>query len=128
MQETFDSGKRSLLSLICHGCTLFGLSTVTVLAPITILFLSDDPIVKANAKESINFHLNIWFWAAVLGTISWLTFAFFGWITLGLGFILLAMLLAFGFLWHFGWSIVAVLKTLGNPDEAFRYPFILRLL
>jgi uncharacterized protein len=128
MQETFDSGKRSLLSLICHGCTLFALSTVTVFAPITILFLSDDPIVKANAKESINFHLNIWFWTAVLGVITWLTWAFFGWITLGLGFVLLAILVAFGFLWHFGWSIVAVLKTLANPDEAFRYPFILRLL
>lgn len=128
MQETFDSGKRSLLSLICHGCTLFGLSTVTVIAPIVVLFLSDDPVVKGNAKESINFHFNIWFWAAVLGVIWWLNVAFFGWITLGLGFLFCAILSAFGFLWHFGWSIVAITKTLANPNEVFRYPFILRLL
>jgi hypothetical protein len=66
MQETYDIGKRSLLSLICHGSTLFGATAVPILGPIAIMFLSDDPIVKANAKESINFHLNIWFWATVI--------------------------------------------------------------
>ena len=123
MQGTYDSDKRRLLSLICHGCTLAGISGVTIAAPIVILFISDDPVVKSNAKESINFHLNIWFWASVIGGI----YAVLSFLTFGLLGILLFPLIAFGFLWHFGWSIVAILKTLANPDEAFRYPFILHI-
>ncbi|MGI0490329.1 DUF4870 domain-containing protein [Alkalinema pantanalense CENA528] len=124
MQSSYDSGKRSLLSLICHGFTLAGVSVITIFAPIVVLMISDDPVVKANAKESINFHLNIWFWASVIGGIygvlSFLTFGILG--------ILLFPMIAFGFLWHFGWSIVAIVKTLANPDEPFRYPFIFRVL
>lgn len=124
MQETFDIGKRSLLSLICHACTLFGVTALPILGPIIILTISDDPVVKANAKESINFHLNIWFWAAVIGGI----YGFLSFITLGIMGLLLFPIVAFGFLWHFGWSIVAILKTIANPNEPFRYPFILRIL
>ena len=124
MQDTYDAGKRSLLSLLAHACTLFGVSVVTILGPITILFLSDDPVVKANAKESINFHLNIWFWAAVIGGI----YGFLSFITFGLMGLILFPLVAFGFLWHFGWSVVAIVKTLANPNEPFRYSFILRVL
>ncbi len=124
MQESFDAGKRSLLSLICHACTLFGVTALPILGPIVILMISDDPVVKANAKESINFHINILFWAAVIGGVC----GFIGFITLGLGWLFLWPIVAFGFLWHFGWSVVAILKTLSNPNEPFRYPFILRLL
>jgi uncharacterized Tic20 family protein len=124
MQETYDIGKRSLLSLVCHGCALFGVTALSILGPIAILFLSDDPIVKANAKESINFHLNIWFWATViLGIYGFLSF-----ITFGLMGLILFPIVAFGFLWHFSWSIVAIVKTLANPNEPFRYPFILRII
>ena len=97
---------------------------MTILGPITILFLSDDLVVKANAKESINFHLNIWFWAAVIGGI----YGFLSFISFGLLGLLLWPLLGFGLLWHFGWSVVAIVKTLANPNEPFRYPFILRVL
>jgi uncharacterized Tic20 family protein len=124
MQSTYDSDKRRLLGLVCHGCTLVGISLVSVLAPIAILVVADDPVVKENAKESINFHLNIWFWASVIGGI----YAFLSFITFGLMGIILFPLIAFGFLWHFGWSIAAILITLAHPDEPYRYPFILRVI
>jgi uncharacterized Tic20 family protein len=124
MQSTYDSAKRRLLSLISHGFTLVGISLVSILAPITILIISDDPVVKRNAKEAINFHLNIWFWASVIGGI----YGFLSFLTFGLMGIILFPLIAFGFLWHFGWSIAAILSTLANPDEPYRYPFILRLI
>lgn len=123
MQTTYDNDKRKFLSTLCHGFTLIGISFVSILAPIAILFVTDDPVVKANAKESINFHLNIWFWAAVLGGI----YGFLSFITFGLLGLILWPLVAIGFLWHFVWSVVAVFHSLTNTQEPFRYPFIVRL-
>lgn len=123
MESVYDRDKRKLLSLLCHGFTLIGISLVSIAAPIAVLFVSDDPVVKSNAKESINFHLNIWFWAGLIGGI----YGFLSFITFGLLGLILWPLVAFGFLWHFGWSVAAVLHTLAKPDEPFRYPFIVRL-
>jgi uncharacterized protein len=118
-----DNSKNRLLSIVCHGCTLFGVSIVTVAIPVVALFLSDDETVKANAKESINFHLNIWFWAAVIGGI----YGFLAWITFGLLGVILFPIMAFGFLWHAWWSVMAVIHALSS-SEPYRYPFIIRLL
>jgi uncharacterized protein len=118
-----DNSKNRLLSVVCHGCTFFGVSMVTIAIPIVALFLSNDETVRANAKESINFHLNIWFWAAVIGGI----YGFLAWITFGLLGLVLFPLVAFGFLWHAWWSIVAVIHALSS-SEPYRYPFILRIL
>ena len=91
--------------------------------PIAIYFTSDDPVVKSSAKESINFHLNVWFWATLIGVpIGIISF-----LTLGLGGILFFPVVAFGFLVHWGLTIWALLHCFGNPDEPFRYPFIFRL-
>jgi uncharacterized protein len=119
-----DKSKRFLLSLVCHGFTLIGVSLLSIAAPIAVLFVSDDEVVRQNAKESINFHLNIWFWAAVIGGI----YGFLSFITFGLLGLVLFPLVAFGFLWHFGWSVMAILHTVTNPNEPYRYPFIFRLL
>jgi uncharacterized protein len=118
MESRYDSDKRKLLSAVCHGFCFMGLSVVSIGVPIAIMLVSDDPVVKDNAKESINMHLNIWLIGGIL--------LFF------LGIPLLNILLwpIFGpilFVYTLllpGW---AVFKSLTEPDVAHRYPFIFRL-
>ncbi|MEA5506140.1 DUF4870 domain-containing protein [Halotia wernerae UHCC 0503] len=123
MQVTYNSDKRKLLSSLCHGAIFFSTTLFSIGVPIIINLVSDDPVVKSNAKESINFHFNVWFWATVigvpLGILSWLTF--------GLGGILFFPVVALGFLLHWGLTIWALLHCFNQPDEPFRYPFIFRL-
>ena len=113
----YDTDKRKLLSALSHGSIFFSATLVSIGIPIAVLFVSDDPVVKENAKEAINFHFNVWLYGAIIGVLAF--------ITLGLlGFILGPIY----FLIHWGLSLWAVITTLGNPDQAFRYPFIFRLL
>ncbi|GAB1542091.1 hypothetical protein NUACC21_47650 [Scytonema sp. NUACC21] len=124
MQVTYDSNKRKLLSSLSHGAIFFSTALISIGVPIAITFISDDPVVQSNAKESINFHFNVWFWATLIGVpigvLSWLTF--------GIAGILLFPVIAFGFLLHWGLTIWALIHCLTKPDEPFRYPFIFRLL
>lgn len=123
MQTTFDSDKRRLLSCLSHGAIFFSTTMLSFGVPFAINLLSDDPVVKANAKESMNFHLNVWFWAIVIGVpIGILSF-----ITFGLGGLLFAPVVGLGFLLHWGLTIWALTHCVTKPDEAFRYPFIFRL-
>ncbi|MGB3655518.1 MAG: DUF4870 domain-containing protein [Rivularia sp. (in: cyanobacteria)] len=124
MQEiTYDLDKRKLLSSLCHGAIFFSTTMFSIGVPIAIYFTSDDPVVKGNAKESINFHLNVWFWATVVGV----PIAILSFLTFGLGGILFFPVVAFGFLVHWGLTIWALLHCFSNPDEPFRYPFTFRL-
>ncbi|NJN85592.1 MAG: DUF4870 domain-containing protein [Leptolyngbyaceae cyanobacterium SL_7_1] len=115
--KSYDPEKRKLLSILCHGSIFFSTLVLSVGVPIAILFISDDPIVKENAKESINFHFNVWFWGLVIGVL--------GFLTLGL---LLFVLGPIGYLLHWGLSIWAIVHCFNSPNQSFRYPFILRLL
>lgn len=117
MYNTYDTDKRKLLSSLCHGSIFFSALLVSVAVPFGILLVSEDPVVKENAKEALNFHLNVWLYGAIIGGLSF--------ITLGLaGFILGPI----WFLLHWGLTIWAITRCLGNPDVAVRYPFIFRLL
>lgn len=109
----YDTDKRKLLSALSHGSIFFSTALVSVGIPIAVLFVSDDPVVKENAKEAINFHFNVWLYGLIIILPSILT--------LGLvGFIFYAV--------HWGLTIWAIVSTLSNPDQAFRYPFIFRLV
>jgi uncharacterized protein len=123
MQVQYDSDKRKLLSSLCHGAIFFSTAFLSIGVPIAINIVSDDPIVKSNAKESINFHLNVWFWATLIGVpLGILSF-----ITFGLGGIIFFPVVALGFAIHWGLTIVALLHCFSNPNEPFSYPFIFRL-
>ncbi len=124
MQATYNSDKRKLLSCLCHAAIFFSTTLFSIGIPIVISIISDDPVVKSNAKESINFHFNVWFWATVIGV----PIGIISWITFGIGGILFFPVVALGFLIHWGLTIVALLHCLTNSDEPFRYPFIFRLL
>ncbi|MBD0264219.1 MAG: DUF4870 domain-containing protein [Tolypothrix sp. Co-bin9] len=123
MQVSYDSDKRKLLSSLCHGAIFFSTGLLSIGVPIAINLLSDDPVVKSNAKESINFHFNVWFWATLIG----IPIAIISFITFGLGGILFFPVVALGFAIHWGLTIMALLHCLSQPDEPFRYPFIFRV-
>jgi len=113
----YDPDKRKLLSALCHGAIFFSSLVISVAIPISILIVSDDPVVKDNAKESINFHFNVWLYGGILAVLSFFTLGLLGFI---LGPIYLLI--------HWGLTILALVQVLGNPDQPFRYPVIFRLL
>ena len=64
-----DTDKRKILSALCHGAILFSATIVSVGIPIAILLIIDDSVVKDNAKESLNFHINIYIYAFIFGIL-----------------------------------------------------------
>ncbi|BAY45589.1 hypothetical protein SAMD00079811_31950 [Scytonema sp. HK-05] len=111
----YDSDKRKILSALSHGAIFLSATLVSVGLPIAVLFLSEDPVVKENAKESINFHFNVWLYGAIVTGLTW--------ITLGL----LLPLAGLWFLVHWGLTIWAIFSVVTDPDKPFRYPFIFRV-
>ncbi len=114
----YDTDKRKLLSGLAHGSIFFGALWVFIGVPLAILFVSDDPVVKENAKEALNFHLNVWVYEVIIGIL----FASVIGIPLG------AILLIPFFLFHWVLPVLALLQVLGNPEQPYRYPFIFRVL
>lgn len=110
----YDSDKRKLLSVLSHGAIFLSATVLSVGLPIAILFLSEDPVVKGNARESINFHLNIYLYGVIFGILT----------VILIGFPLLFLLLAA--MWIL--PIIAIVKVLADPTLIYRYPFIFRLV
>lgn len=117
MQEESSSDKQKLLSIAAHGSVFISALFVSIGIPIAILYISDDTVVKENAKEAINFHLNVWLVGGIIAVLSFFTLGL-------LGFILAPIWL----LIHWGLSVWAIIQCLQTPDRAFAYPFIFRLL
>lgn len=112
--DSEDVGKRRLLGLVCHISALFSGLVVSIGVPIAIFMITDDPVVKENARESLNLHINIF----VLGIIF---------------LVLCILLVGFVLLWALGavsilLPIIAIIKTLGNPNQPARYPLLFRLI
>ena len=110
----YDSDKRKLLSVLSHGAIFLSATLLSVGLPIAILFLSEDPVVKGNARESINFHLNIYLYGVIFGLLT----------VVLIGVPLLLILLAVSWIM----PIVAIVKVLSDPTLVYRYPFIFRLV
>ena len=117
-----SSGKRKLFSLLCHGSIFLGSLLFTSLIPLVVLLLFDDPIIKQTAKETLNYHFNIWLYGAIsAGLIAFFTVLI---ITIPLTWIIGGALALFTLVP----PIFGILATLNNPNEPYRYPFIWRLL
>jgi uncharacterized protein len=117
-----SSGKRKLFSLLCHGSIFLGSLLFTSLIPLAILLIFDDPIIKATAKETLNYHFNIWLYGAIsAGLIAFFTVLI---ITIPLTWLIGGVLALFTLVP----PIFGILATLNNPNEPYRYPFIWRLL
>lgn len=114
----YDSDKRKLLSALCHGSIFFGSLLVFIGVPLAVMLVSDDPVVKDNAKESLNFHLNVWVYEVIIG-ILWASI---------IGIPLALLLMIPFFLFHWILPILALVQVLGNPDAPYRYPLIFRFV
>jgi uncharacterized Tic20 family protein len=106
--------QRKLLSALCHGAILLSSTLVSVAIPIVILFITTDAVVKQNARESLNFHINLYLYAIVC-----LILMFF--------LIGIPLLIAVGIA---SWimPIIAIVKVVGDPDTAYSYPFIVHIV
>jgi len=109
-----DFAQRKILSALCHGATFFNWTLASIVVPLVLLFVSDDPVVKENATESINFHINMYVYYAIAGILVFLL----------VGFLLLPILAAVSIVM----PIVAIVKVITAPETAFRYPFIFRVI
>jgi uncharacterized protein len=119
MQTTYDADKRKLLSSLCHGSIFFSALIVGAGLPLALLLISDDPVVKENAKEALNFHLNVWVWGgiAAVGAALWWTLVLLPLALLGGVVVLVSWIL----------PVFAILHCLSQTDTPHRYPFIFRL-
>lgn len=113
----YNTDKRKILSALCHVAIFLSTLVFSIGVPIAILILSDDPVVKDNAKEAINFHFNVWLYGAIIAGLSFLTFGLLG-----------IFLIPLGYLLHWGLTILALISVLGEPNEPYRYPFIFRIV
>lgn len=117
MQTESSLDKRKLLSALAHGSVFISALVLSIGIPIAILLVSEDSVIKENAKEAINFHLNVWLIGGIIAILSFFSFGLAGFI---LGPIWLVI--------HWGLSVWAIVQCLQVPDQAFRYPFIFRVI
>lgn len=106
--------RRKLLSALCHGAIFLSSTLIAVAIPIAILFTTEDSVVKANARESLNFHINLYIYGLIAAMLT----------VVIIGFPLLMVLGLISFIM----PIIAIVKILNSPDEPYRYPFIFRLV
>ena len=107
-------GRRKLLSVLCHGSIFLSSLFVSIRIPIAVLFITDDPILKETVKEALDFHINLYLYAAIFALL----------ILVATGILLLIMLGVVTFLM----PIVALVRVLTEPSQPYRYPFIFRLV
>lgn len=114
METTFDSDKRKLLSIASHGSIFLSQLVLSAGIPFGIWLLSDDPISKENAKEALNFHFNMWLYSVLLIIPA----------ALIIGLPLVGLLAVVQVVM----PVFAILSSVTDPDNAYRYPFIFRPL
>lgn len=112
----YDSDSRKLFSALSHGANFFNFIAIPIAIPIVIFFTTEDSVVKDNAKEAVNFYLNVWLCGLIIGAMVWATFG------------LLTPLLGIWFVLHWGLTIWALFNVLGDSSKPFRYPFIFRII
>lgn len=109
-----NADQRKLLSALCHGAIFFSSMVVSIAIPLVILFTTEDSVVKANARESVNFCINLYIYGLVA---AMLTIVLIG----------IPLLFALGLI-SIIMPIIALVKILDSPDEPYRYPFIFRIV
>lgn len=105
--------QRRLLSAACHGAIFFSSTIVSVGIPIAIMLTTNDSVVKANAKESLNFHINLYIYAIVFILL----------VLVAIGIPLLVVLTIVSLIM----PIIAIIRILDDPNSPYRYPFIFRV-
>ena len=112
--QSYDPDQRKLLSALCHGACFFSATIVSVGIPIAILFLSDDSVVKANAREALNFQITVYI-AAIISALLFVVL---------IGFLMLGCVVLFSLIL----PIIAIVSVLSQTDTPYRYPLVFHLL
>jgi uncharacterized Tic20 family protein len=110
--------KTKLLRAACHASALASWSVITVGVPIAALLMSNDPLVRDSAKESINFQISM-ILITIIGVA--LLFTVIG-IPLGI------LVLAYVGLASLVLPIIAIVSVCADPEKSYRYPLTIRLL
>lgn len=114
--QNYDTQK--VLSVVCHASIFLSSTLISLGIPIVILLVSDDFIIKDNAREAINFHINLYFYGIIAGVLAATIIGIPIAIIIGIALLICSFLL----------PIVAIVKTIERVDRPYKYPFILRLL
>ena len=116
----------SLLIFVLFPESLFAnfLGALRFLVPILILFTTQHPLAKANAREATNYVLTCLILIVALGLVGWILAL--GLIAMVFAFPPLALLIALPLMVYSTalsiWPVIAVVVSMRNQDEAFRYP------
>jgi len=106
--------ENKLLSVLSHVACLFTSAILSIIVPIVLLWMAQDDVTKANAREAINFQISMFIYAIIGFVLAFV----------GVGFLIL-FVLAF-------WSIIAplikIIQVLNNPAQPARYGFITRFV
>jgi hypothetical protein len=133
--------QRQLLSALSHGSVFLGSLILPIVIPIVILIVFDDPIVKKNAKQAINFSINILicFLLLILCYLIYFFFKINAFYLISVNSPLLFRILNilpsivllitfFVFIISFVLPIIAVFKILNDPNYIYRYPLFFRFV
>jgi len=109
-------------AMVAHLSALIGLLIgFNFVGPLVVYLVKrdDDPYLRQQAAEALNFNLSVFLYAIVAGVVTFV-------LTLILvGLLLIPVLIAGGVAWLV-LVIVAAMKT--NRGEAYRYPLTIRLV
>jgi hypothetical protein len=143
-----DLDQQKALSIVCHASVFLSSAIVSIVIPIAILAASANPIVRRNAKESINFQISLFAYVIITIIAGFIGIMLFGLFVedpiihlnfpdsvalLIYGFALIIIAVA-GFFFVLLWlaslvlPLFAIAQVAKRPDLPYRYPFIFRLL
>jgi uncharacterized Tic20 family protein len=111
MQEI---AQRKILSALSHAAIFFSSLFVSIGIPIAILLISNDSVVKENAKESLNFYINLYLYA--------IFFTLLIFVVIGIPLLILLGIISFLM------PIIGIINVVNDPNTPYRYPFIIRLV
>lgn len=101
--------RQKLLSILSHSSILLSSSVIWIIIPIVILLLSTDPIVQQNAKEAINFSLNL--------VIYFLIALLLSFVAIGIPLLFILLIIS----WVL--PVIAMVQVITNFQQPYHYPF-----
>ncbi len=115
-------------SIAVHSAILLSFTFVSIVVPLALLAMTEDRVLRDNAKESLNFHLNLYGYGAVLALILAIAGKLSAYL-IGLPLLFLAT----AFLGLLGVAAVvlplmALVACLADERHVHHYPFIVRVL
>lgn len=109
------------------GVGILSVAMLGFLAPLLVWLVKreDHPFIDHHAKEALNFQLTVVL-AIVVGTVAAIPVAILGLLTIGIGWIVAAIVVVAAAVAWFVLPIVAAVKA--SNGEGYRYPVTIRFI